>query len=98
MSQKAFYATFTHGRVVLDEPTPQIPEGKRLKLIVADDDLPQVRAVLRIPKNSQAPEFQKLTRQQVHDAMVAYAQENAGITDSDPELQAASLEAIEEKP
>ena len=37
MSQ-TFYATFQGGKVVLDEPNPQIPEGKRLKLVVADND------------------------------------------------------------
>ena len=37
MSQ-TFYATFQGGKVVLDEPNPQIPEGKRLKLVVPDND------------------------------------------------------------
>jgi hypothetical protein len=35
---KTFYATFQGGKVVLDEPSPQIPEGKRLKLVVPDND------------------------------------------------------------
>ena len=35
---KTFYATFQGGQVVLDEPNPQIPEGKRLKLVVPDND------------------------------------------------------------
>jgi hypothetical protein len=37
MSQ-TFYTTFQGGKVVLDEPNPQIPEGKRLKLVVPDND------------------------------------------------------------
>ena len=35
---KTFYATFQGGQVVLDELNPQIPEGKRLKLVVPDND------------------------------------------------------------
>ena len=37
MSQ-TLYATFLDGKIVLDEPAPKIPQGKRLKLVVAYEE------------------------------------------------------------
>ena len=41
--------------------------------------------------------LRELKRKAQHDAIVAYATQNAGSTDLDPELEEAGLEAIAEK-
>jgi hypothetical protein len=35
---KAFYATVHNGGLVLDEPIQGLPEGKRVQLLLVDDD------------------------------------------------------------
>jgi hypothetical protein len=100
MSGKTLHALIQNGRYIVEEAADQRLEGKRVKLVVAeeDDPTPKVKAMIRIPKSkANAPEFQKLTPEQVHEAMAAYARENAGITDRDLELQEAALEAIQEE-
>jgi hypothetical protein len=44
-----------------------------------------------------AMKLKELKRLALHEAIVAYATENAGRTDLDPELSEAGLEAIEEE-